>query len=445
MNIMSSTINSTELTQNKTQNVVCDIPEISPLKQKFEWIARASLLSAVFFLPLATSFVYLSLFSAVIFFFLSGDIKRKASLFMQNPLSRMCVGLFLLFVIGSLYSQGTTEDIMEAFTKMAKPLYIPIFILLMREQIWRWRAMGILVICMCFSLIIGVIKWKFMLPLLYFRHASPATVFKSYIDTNLMMAFCVFILAQGLFLNIPKKLKYIMVCLMVPMVIYILWLSEGRAGYITLMVLWVLFCFQHFNFKKSFVALLGLSLLFGSAFMFSNTFKTRVYAIPNEIKLYYEGNASTSTGHRMQFIKNTFSLASERPLFGWGTGSFNKIYNEYARKNHLVETRNPHNEYLNIYFQLGSLGLIYLIAFFGVIFRISFKLPSFEKHIIRGALLSMILGCIANSWLMDSTSGYLFIMTFGLCAAAFPIKDSLDPSKLKKIKSSEISKDMINA
>lgn len=428
-------------------NITCSLSDIKHSAEhkthqmnradKCDWFAHGALILAVFFLPLSTNFFYLFLISSMILFFLSGDIKQKAILCMQHPLARVCVGFYLLFIVAGCYSQGSSQDILFGYNKMAKLLYIPMFLILMREQKWRWAGLLAFMLSMVFSLLMGVLKWKFMFPLLYFRHASPATVFKSYIDTNLMMAFSVFILAQGLFLNIPQRFKYGMISLMVPMTLYVLWLSEGRSGYVTFMALWILFCFQHLNVRKTLLALLGLSLLFGSAFLCSTTFQERMYKIPREIKLYQEGEQFTSVGIRMQFVKNTFDLASERPIFGWGTGSFNKIYNEYAKQNNQFDTRNPHNEYLNVFFQLGGLGLVYLMGFFGVILWVSFKLPLFEGHIIQGALLAMMIGCLANSWLMDSTAGYFFIIMFGLCAAALPLKMPQTKPKPKQVKQTD--------
>lgn len=390
-------------------------------QQKYESLMRYSFIITVFFLPLSTNLFYLFLFATIILFFLSGDIKNKAMLSMQHPLSRIAVGFFMLFAIAGLYSHAFSKDLLQYYSKMSKLLYIPFFIIFMREQKWRHIALSVFVASVTFSLIVGVIKWKFSLSLPYFRYAFPATVFKNYIDTNLMMASCVFILAQSLFLDISKKIKYLCISLMMIMIGYILWLSEGRAGYIILITLWILFCIQHLNFKKSVIGLLGLALLVGSAFLFSTTFQERVMHVSHDIKLYQTGDQFTSVGQRIQYAKNTVKLALEKPVFGWGTGSFKKVYNEYARENNQFPSNNPHNEYLNIFFQLGIIGILYLMGFFGVILWTSFKLPAFEKHLLQGALLALMLGSMANSWLMDFTPGYLFVFLFSLCAAALPV------------------------
>ncbi len=88
----------------------------------------------------------------------------------------------------------------------------------------------------------------------------------------------------------------------------------------------------------------------------------------------------------------------------------------------LMNTQNPHNEYINILFQLGVVGLTAFIGFFVFLFKTARRLPPLEKWFAQGIILAIATGCFANSWLMDFTSGYLFVMIIAFCFGALTLK-----------------------
>jgi O-antigen ligase len=92
---------------------------------------------------------------------------------------------------------------------------------------------------------------------------------------------------------------------------------------------------------------------------------------------------------------------------------------------HLILTRNPHNEYINILFQLGIFGVTAFVGFFCFLFKRSFALPCPEKWFAQGIILAIAIGCLANSWLMDFTSGYFFVMIVAFCFGALNVKKGL--------------------
>lgn len=389
------------------------------------WASNAANVSAVlalFFLPISTSALYVALLGVVCFWFIAGQLQEKAKVGFLHPVTRICFGLFVVFLLGSLYSAGTQKDIFDAFSKMSKLLYIPFLIPIFRDKKWRDRALFAFFAAMAVSLTFGLLKLTLGIPLMSLRHASPATVFKSYIDTNLMMAFTVFVLAQTATLNITKTMKFAVLSLMLLMTIYVLWWSEGRAGYFVFTALWILFCFQHLSIRNSVLGVAALTLLLCCATFFSSTFSERLIKIPQEIQQFKQGDQFTSVGQRLQYFKNTALLAKQRLWLGWGTGSLKQVYGNYAKQNNLFKTENPHNEYLNIFFQLGIVGLATFIGLFAVLFYVSFKLPNFEGHILQGVCVAMGLGCLGNSWLMDFTSGYWFVLMIALCSAAYQTK-----------------------
>jgi len=404
-------------------------------KTRYAWASQAAKYSGMlsfFVLPLSTSALYVALSGVVIFSLLSGHLREKVALYVDHPVTKITLALFGLFLLGCLYSVGSAPEISRILSKMSKLLYVPFLMFAFSEQKWRYKAIAAFILAMLISMVADFIKAS----LLFFSTGdwpSHTIVFKNHIDTNLMMAFSVFILAQIVASNIAPKMKFYVQAVIFIMTLYVIGWSQGRSGYVVFIALWGLFCIQHLNFRKSLLAATLLTLILGSAAFFSKPFQSRLSLIPIQIQQYQEGDTYTSVGLRIQFFQVALLLAKERPWFGWGTGSLTEKYSAYAKEHNLVATDNPHNEYLNIFFQLGIVGFLAYLAVFIALLKAGFALPLFERRILQGALLAMAIGCLANCWLRDFTPGYWFVLMVALCGASLKQKSSETVSEIEKM------------
>ena len=69
--------------------------------------------------------------------------------------------------------------------------------------------------------------------------------------------------------------------------------------------------------------------------------------------------------------KKTIQLANQHPIAGWGMGSYKYIMNSY-----IPTFRMAHNSSLQVLFEFGYPGLIFLIALFGILFYKLIKIKS---------------------------------------------------------------------
>lgn len=394
------------------------------LQEKLQLFSKMLAVLSVFLIPLSTSLLHVSLLSLVVCLIFSGDLKTTLNCAWQNPIAKWILLLFFLFLMGAFYSESSSKDVLENLSKMSKILYFVVFLPLMRDGKWRTWAWIAFLSSMVISLMMGMLKFYFDLPL-HLKYSSSVTVFKSYIDTNLMMALATFILAQFLFLSQAKWVKMGLGILLILMTTYILGFSEGRSGYVVFVLLWALFFVQKMNVRKVIIGICGLFMILAAAGIFSPKFQERLSLVPQEIQKYQRGESFTSIGQRLDYLQHTLKLAKTHIWFGWGTGSLKQVYAQYAFEKGLQITGNPHNEYLNILFQLGVVGLFVFVSILVALYQTSLKLPIFERHILQGIALSMAVGCFANSWLMDFTPGYLFIILTAICSSALLEKEAV--------------------
>jgi len=84
-------------------------------------------------------------------------------------------------------------------------------------------------------------------------------------------------------------------------------------------------------------------------------------------------------------------------------------------------TVNPHNEYLLVTAQLGLVGLAALLALFWVPWRLAPRLLTpLETHFARALVLTIAVGCLFNSLLIDHVEGLLFALGLGVAFGGLP-------------------------
>lgn len=383
------------------------------LQQRCNIVAHYLAVALAWTIPVSTSGTNIALSLLVLFWFLGGDIKEKARIIFLNPITKMILWFFGLYILGSLYSVGPLDDRLALLSKMSKLLYIPFLLPLFTKAKWRVAAYGGFIGMMLLTFVLALCKYYEWIPVpLGLRHTE-ACVFKDHIDTNLLMAFVIFLLVHYAFSqNLRTVMRYGILVLAALLTYYLGFMSEGRSGQVVFVALIFTFCIQRFRLKGLIYGFLTFSVI-GSLFLWNSaTFQKRW--IPQD-KTQAEWTPDPSISLRKEFFKHSLLLANQHPWFGFGTGSFKSVYGAYVEAHQLVKRDNPHGEYLNIYFQLGLMGVSGILLLFGLLFKTSFQLPQSDRFIAQGLLVAIGVGCLGNSWLMDFTAGHFFVVFTALC------------------------------
>lgn len=397
--------------------------KIHSLQLKCDRFSKQCAVLLAFVIPVSTLATNLVLLVLLGSWFLAGKIQEKAKIVGAHPVARMSIILFLVFAIGALYSEASPKNVvsMLGIGKMGKLLYIPFLLPLMTEEKWRRYAIWAFVSALFLTLVLSILKVYAHVPIP--SHHSLATVFKDDIFTNLMMAFTSFVIGHYMLAHPNFYTRLILLSLLIVITFYVFFMSQGRSGYVVFLALWLLLCLQRFGLRGVLLGGLISVVLIGTAASYSTPFKNRVLAALENVRLYQQmGQANTSLGARLEFAKQTWNLSKQKFWFGFGTGSFKETYETHANSHGLIVTHNPHNEYLNILLQVGIVGLFIFFTLFWVILKNSYLLPKPESWLAQGVLVAMIVGCFANSWLMDFTSGYFFVALIAICFGAQDLK-----------------------
>jgi len=365
------------------------------------------------------------LFPLTIFFsLLAGGLREKFSLMKRNPVVWMLVVFFLLSLVGAIYSTAPLSDILIVLRKQSKYLFAIMLFPVFAEEKWRNHAISAF---MAGILVMLIASYLSSSGYLYGWSDGGMNVFKNSIESNILIAFAVYLCLIKI--RSTHCCRWFWVVFLFLLVHTVLFRSIGRSGYLVFAGLVALFFFQSLNWKGLVMAVMGIALLFGSAYLFSPTFKVRIDQTISDIKSYNESD-ETTVCLRITFVKNALKLIKKHPILGTGTGSYAKEYSAIKPTPpdlKIINPPDPHNSYTYIGVQYGIVGIIILLLFFAVPLWYSRFLPEKEKYIARGIVITLMIGSLTNTSISDMVTRYLYIYFITLSFAALPKPSSLPP------------------
>lgn len=172
----------------------------------------------------------------------------------------------------------------------------------------------------------------------------------------------------SLYILIEKKSKYkaVLVLFIIAYAISI-FTERGRAGQV-IFNLSAIFHIVYYNRKKMLKLLAFLILLFSFQFIVYKTtkvYKNRFDVVTNIIKNNGLPGEGKTEDIRYVFVKESLKRIKQKPILGYGTGSFGPIFDKEVKSGHDFQFhRTPHNQYLYVLFELGVLGLLLLLSIF---------------------------------------------------------------------------------
>lgn len=366
------------------------------------------------------------LLAVVLFIWLIGSqYPEKLLLIWANPVYRAAMLLFTLLLTGTLYGNPAPGDAKLYLLKYFDLALIPVIGWTFLDNRRRYRALRLLATAFALVVVVSCALKAGLTPQSLWLHGTPESpiVFKSRLTHNILIAFAAFLFAW-LACNAGTrvaKLGWSALCLLA--VTNITLMVEGATGYVLLAALVLLFSWQHFRFRGIGIAILAGLAVIVTLSTIPGPFQSRIEQILYELNYERADRpASTSTGFRLEFYRNTLTLIGKQPVLGYGTGGFPAAYAELVKDTGQKHSRNPHNEFMLISVQIGLIGLAAFIWLLWQQWRLAPQLPTpLECGLAQGLVLSMGIICMLNSPLLDHTEGLLYAWLTALLYAGLPV------------------------
>lgn len=371
-----------------------------------KWLSIAAIAT----IPLSTAATSITtgLFAAA--WLAAGQYRRRLRQIRSNAVALWALALLALLVVGVLYSSATTAAALEGLKKYSKLLWIPLFITVLHEPPWQRR--GYYTFLGAMLLVLGTSYGQFLDLLPLGPVDQEYTFFKGRIAHGIFMAYTLYLLLHHLWREPERRVLWLSLIALAGYNLF--FMVQGRSGYLVFFALIMLYMYQRWRSRGLTVSVLIVIGVITSVLLASPAFKARIDETISDIRHYQQHDSYTPTGLRLEFYVNTLTLITNHPILGGGTGSFQSEYAAHAAEHHLYETGNPHNEYLLIATQLGLLGLGVLCMLGYRQWQLSHRLTPHFQAAAQGLLVTIAVGCLFNSLLMDFAEGHFYTCLTGL-------------------------------
>ncbi|OGA42769.1 MAG: hypothetical protein A3G24_24270 [Betaproteobacteria bacterium RIFCSPLOWO2_12_FULL_62_13] len=348
----------------------------------------------------------------------SGRYRDKLRLIRDHPLSRAALLLFALLALGTAYGVGAPADARAYLGKYADLLFVPILLWIFRDPaarrsgVYAFSASLLLVLLLSFLMKFGALPAGGI----FHGDSSNPVAFKQYLTHNILIAYGAFVFTQLAAQAATPCWRRAWIAAALLSAFNVVFMVPGRTGLLVLCALALYAGYRAFAWRGLAVAAASVAALGIALVLVPGVFPDRLQVAAQEFAQWQSGKpAQDATGLRLEFYRNTLSIIADHPLLGVGTGGFPKAYADKVSGTGMAETRNPHNEFLHITAQLGIAGLAALLWLFWQQWRCSAELATpLEGDLARGLVMTMTLGCMFNSLLLDHTEGLLYAWLTGL-------------------------------
>lgn len=343
---------------------------------------------------------------------------------LQAPRTRLMVLVALAALAMSLiYTSVPLARALDDLGKHAKLVVLLLVLTLLRSRREVWIALGVYIAAQLFVIFSSYLLAAGITPMWVYKvkRTSVATVFSSYIDQSLMTTGFALVCwhLRGYF---PGRTgPWVAVVLAALAVFNVLFLLPGRSGHMAMILVLSLALFWALPRRWRPAMLLAPIAFAAAAMVASPRFNERLTQAVTETRAYsVENDATTSAGQRLHFWHRSLQAIAERPLTGFGVGTWNQQYHRLEGgqpSSFTAEVRNPHQEYLLWGVELGVGGIALLLALLAAMALDARGFAAPAQRAAQSMVAVLALNCLFNSPLYDALIGDYFCLLIGLLLA----------------------------
>ena len=387
------------------------------------WLARHAAISLGLSLPISVALDNVLLVLLLVAWLASARWHEKYRLIRRNPVALSAFALLAWIALGLAWGSGPLSDGLVYLRKYSNLLPIAILVTIFLDEQDRRRALLAFAGGLAVTLVLSYALALGWLPTGGFitGDAANPTVFKKHITQNILTAFGALLFAELALERARPALRWTWAVLSAAAAFNVLFLVRGRTGYVVLAAVVVLFLFRTLRWKGMVPAALLLAAAGAAGYQFSDSFHQRVSLALAAANQWRPGVASQDpVGERLEFYSNTLAIVHDHPILGVGTAGFAPAYAQRVQGTAMPPTRNPHNQYLLTTSQVGLVGLALLLLLFFQQWHCSYRLPGAQdRTLARGVVLTIVVGSVFNSLLIDHTESLFFAWMSGLLYAGY--------------------------
>lgn len=388
--------------------------------------SRVSAIVAVAAVPWSTALVSVACGVLVIALVASGRMHQVLRDALSQPLGVALAAFFAVLAVGMLYSEVPWPERAFSLWSWRKPAYALILLGLFAAPMWKRRFVGTLIAVAALGVIASFATWALGIAPKF--PGEPGVLLQNHSTQGMFFALAMLSCVIAASMVQALRVRRGLLALAGLLALNVVFVSPGRSGYLALAAMLAVVGIHLLGWRRLPVVIVGLVLAAVLAFAASPTVRERIAQGIAEVETHRETETLTSMGFRMNAWENTLALIRERPVFGYGTGSFGAVYSERVRQRYDDwrgdPATDPHNQYLMILTENGLVGLAAFLAVIVLAFRASIRSPDGYRWIALGAVLAWSLTSLFNSHFRTFPEGHLIALLLGATLAAPPRQTS---------------------
>ncbi len=351
-----------------------------------------------------------------------GSLREQLKLSFRFPMVKAGLALLLLIFLYGFISEASVSSAMKHFIKYRELFLLPLLIFVLNDIHWKKIIYTSFLVGMVLVLTHSYLQFFDLVPnSTSLDEQNTSTVGR--IAGAIMLAFTCFAFLEEALRNKRTYQFWLWFSLFLLASFALLYFYNGRTGILIYFVLLILWGFRFLGIKGVLVTALLVCGLFFSLYHTSPTVKNRIDATNQQIHSLVSSNIAPDDPTRVGIYSSTQNLiqkhSMKRALIGGGTGSL-----EYESTQNGYNFKNPHNEYVLIYFENGIAGLILLILFLTLVWRQAAQLDEHEKWLLRALVVTFSVGSLLNSLLLDNREAHFFILLIATLLPVYSQQDS---------------------
>ena len=340
---------------------------------------------------------------------------------LKRPICAAPIALFLLALVGTLWSEASWGARLYAVNPTVKLLVLPVLIYHF-ERSSRGHLVFIAFLVSC--ALLSVMSWLvFFHPALSLKPDDPnvrGIFVKNYIDQSQEFALCAVALAFPIVRLLQEKrvwLAALLAAIALSFFVNMAFVIVSRTALVTVPIMLGVFALLHLKWRSVLIIFAALAALAVLTWQTSSTLHTTIETFSVQYRLYKDRGIPTSVGLRLEFWRKSLGFFAEAPVVGHGTGSTRALFEQaatggpYQASSEVIG--NPHNQTLNVAVQWGVIGIIALYAMW-VLHLLLFRGDGLAHWIGLLVVVQNVFTSLFNSHLFDFHEGWMYVLGVGI-------------------------------
>ncbi|WP_315798958.1 O-antigen ligase family protein [Bradyrhizobium sp. SZCCHNRI3043] len=358
------------------------------------------------------------------------DVERLLQV-LKRPISLAPIALFLLALIGTLWSDVAWGARLYAVGPAAKLLVLPALLYhFQRSERGLWVFAAFLASCVLMVVVSTAVAFN---PALALKANADRGIFvKNYIDQGQEFSLCAVALAYPI-AQLLRARRFLpaglLTAIMIAFLANMIFIVVSRTALVTIPILLAVFGLIHLKWRANLLIAAGALALGLAAWTVSPQLQGKVATFTSQYQDYRNDRAVTSIGERLEFWRKSLRFLADAPLIGHGSGSTRHLFELAASGSRDLSSSqvvgNPHNQTLYVAVQWGAFGIVILYAMWAV-HLLLFRGDGLVPWIGLLVVVQNIFTSLFNSHIFDFHEGWMYVIGVGV-AGGMVLRSRIKP------------------